>query len=409
MNLLFHILTSDPEHEASAIRTLNTAELMAKLGHNVYVVSNIPDYDEGKKRKKWFFETKRIFINNGVKYYQTFCVPFFYSSSTLRRLFTHYSFLLSSKFVRIEKKAKIDYVITTTPPLIPCKAAVKIAKRYKAKLVFDVHDIWPQVCIEMGLFKENGFKDKSFTRIANYLYKNCDFAITVSKTKVTNLDQIMKPFNKKAYFIPNATDKHFIEQTIDLDFLNKYHFDRYFSVVHVGKVGNAQDLDSLLDIAKLYLDKIDVRFFLLGFGVKLQYILDRIQKEGITNVIYCGSCNRQQCYTALSNSKLAYVSLVNENLKDSVPTKLFESLYCGCPVLLSACGESCDVVNESKFGLCSKPSDFKKLLENFNLFYQSYDKIFLNKQFCFDYINTHYERMSVTKQLEKLLLEHLND
>ena len=404
MNILFHLQTSNPDREANARRTIKTAEKLAAFGHNVYVVSNLPDYVDGKKRNHWLFSFKKHFDLNGVHHQQYFCVPFCFGG-TIRRLFHYYSFAFSSRFARVQKNIKIDVVVATEPPLMFCKAAVYLAKKFKAKLVFDIQDIWPQVGIEIGAISSGGFKANSMQRIADYLYKKSDLVITVSNYKVAHLNELMEKFNKRAILIPNATDKSFIEQKQDEEFLNKYSFQKYFSVVHVGKVGKAQDLDSFLDIAKKHLHDDRIRFFLLGDGVMLKHILKRIEDEKISNVINCGTCNQAQCYTALVNAKMAYVSLINENLKDSVPTKLFEALYCGCPCLLSTCGESTEVLYESQLGLSSHPKNREQLYANFDIMYEEYDNIIKNKEFCFNFISNNYERDAVTRKLEKVLIE----
>lgn len=408
MTIVFHILTDNPDREANARRTIKTAEVLAEFGHEVYVISNLPDFVNDKKRKHWLFSYKKRFVKNGVVHLQYFCIPFCFGG-IIRRLAHYYSFNFSSRFAKLPKGVKADIVVATEPPLFSCKSAARLAKKFKAKLVFDIQDIWPQVGIEIGALKEDSFKCRRIQKIANYMYKKSDFVITVTNRKVEHLKKLMKPYGKEAQYVPNATDVSFIKQDINNEFLKKYEFNKYFSIVHVGKVGKAQDLDSLLDLAKLYVNNNAIRFFLLGDGVTIPHILDRIEKENIKNVMYCGTCTQAQCYTALVNSKLAYVSLVNKNLQDSVPTKIAESLICGCPILLSASGESADVVLASKYGLVSQPGDFATLNKNFDEIFNCYEKISDNKEHAIKYVVDNFERKTVTKRLEKMLLDLLGD
>lgn len=404
MNIVFQCDRYFPNAEAPARRITGLAENLVKFGNNVDVICPLPDYVDGKKRKHWF-KTRRIDEEiNGVKVHRCFCVPFC-NGGTVKRLLYQYSYRFSSKHVKLNNP---DIIITSTPPLISCKSAVSIAKKYKAKLVVDIRDIWPDVAIEMGFFGKNSFKAKSFDKIANYLYKNADLITTVSKTKVIHLNEKLARFNKKAILMSNGIDSFFVKQEQNNSFLKEFEFDKFFSVIHVGKIGYAQDLDSLLDLAKYCLDKKDIRFFLIGDGVMLNHILERIEKESITNVMYCGVRSMSECLTAYKNSKLTYVSLVNEKLTDSVPTKLYETLFCGCPCLLSACGESADVVKESKFGLQSNPGDLSKLITNFESLYNNYGEIYQYKQYCYDYILKNYDRENVAAALNKELSTILN-
>ena len=397
MKIVFIIDQYLPETSAPSRRISGLAENLVSLGHNVEVVCPFADYIDGKKRKKWLTSFHKVEVVNGVTVHRTFAVPFC-NGGTIRRLLNHYSFRYSSKRVKLNNP---DVVIASTPPLISCKSSVKIAKKYKAKLVLDVRDIWPEVAIEMGSFTKDSFKAKSFSKIAEYLYKNADLITTVSNNKINTLDNRLSKYNKRAILISNGVDDFFLKLPTDENFLKEFEFDKYFSIIHVGKVGNAQDLDSFLELAKKSLSNNKFRFFIIGDGVQMQHILKRIENEKITNVIYCGKRNIQECVTAYRFSKLSYISLVNENLKDSVPTKLYETLFAGCPCLLSACGESADVVNESKLGYCSKPGDLKSLFANFERATTKYDELIKNKDYCFQYINNNFNRKNISVLLEK--------
>ena len=399
MKIVFQIDQYLPLSSAPARRVSGLAENLVKLGNDVEVVCPLPDYENGRKRSHWLTTFHKEEVINGVKVHRCFAVPFA-NGGTIKRLLNHYSFRFSSKHVKLDNP---DVIITSIPPLISCKASVRLARKYKAKLIVDVRDIWPEVAIEMGAFGEDSFKAKSFSKIAEYLYKNADLVTTVSNRKIQTLEKRLNKYNKEAILISNGVDDFFLNQEEDSSFLEKYKFNDYFSVIHVGKIGNAQNIDSYLDLAKKYLSNDKIRFYLLGDGVKLQHILDRIENEKISNVIYCGVCSMQECFTAYKNAKLSYISLVNEDLKDSVPTKLYESLFVGCPCLLSACGESEEVVLNSKFGFWSKPSDFSSLVSNFEKAYNEYNKLLENKEYCFNYINDNFNRKNIANKLNEVL------
>lgn len=63
---------------------------------------------------------------------------------------------------------------------------------------------------------------------------------------------------------------------------------------------------------------------------------------------------------------MAYIPLVSSRLRDSVPTKLYEALACGCPVLLAAQGDAADLLDESGLGAHAAPEDPVALLAVFD-------------------------------------------
>ena len=405
MRIVIHSYAYHPDTSAAARRFIGLGECLASMGHEVDVICAYPDYVDGKRRK-WWRDLSSHEIINGVRVHRYFTVPF-YKGGTVRRLLNHYSYRFSSGLARLE--GKVDVLITTAPPLISCKVAVKLAKKFGCKLVYDVRDIWPDVAIEMGAFKEDDFKARSFRRIAELLYKKADLVTTVSEMKVKTLSKHLEKYGKEATLISNGVDEFFINQEPDAAFLNEFGFDKYFSVVHVGNVGKAQDIDSLLDLASEHKQNENIRFFLLGDGVLLKHILERIENEALTNVVYCGRRNMRECFTALKYAKLSYISLVNENLKDSVPTKLFETLYTGCPCILSACGESVKILEESKFGLASHPADKQALRRNFTWMLEHYDEIYANREHCYDYIDKNFNRKNISKKLVEELERLVNE
>lgn len=253
----------------------------------------------------------------------------------------------------------------------------------------------------MKELRKNSFIAKIFNFIAKWMYKKSDLITTVSLLKKENIENKNERLKGKVEYISNGVDDFFLKLQESKSFKEEYKFDSFFSVIHVGKIGKAQDLDSLLDLAKICRKNKDIRFFLIGDGVERNRILKRIEEENIENVVYCGKRNINEVYTAYKYAKLSYVSLVNENLLDSVPTKLYESLFMGCPVLLSAKGESRKVLEESRFGLGSDPKDLDKLTENFFKIYNNYN--LENKEYCINYINENYNRKNIARKLLNIL------
>ncbi|HHU55581.1 MAG TPA: glycosyltransferase family 4 protein [Acholeplasmataceae bacterium] len=399
MRILFHAINYLPNTEADARRISGLVERLTEIGCRVDVVVPFSDTVNGKKRKLWFLEFRKKEMINGVRVYRYYTIPYL-NRGTLLRLLNNLSFALSSIF-HIFSFRKYDVVITSSPPLLISLSGYFIARFKGAKLIFDVRDIWPDIALEMKELRKNSFIAKIFNFIAKWMYKKSDLITTVSLLKKENIENKNERLKGKVEYISNGVDDFFLKLQESKSFKEEYKFDSFFSVIHVGKIGKAQDLDSLLDLAKICRKNKDIRFFLIGDGVERNRILKRIEEENIENVVYCGKRNINEVYTAYKYAKLSYVSLVNENLLDSVPTKLYESLFMGCPVLLSAKGESRKVLEESRFGLGSDPKDLDKLTENFFKIYNNYN--LENKEYCINYINENYNRKNIARKLLNIL------
>ena len=108
-------------------------------------------------------------------------------------------------------------------------------------------------------------------------------------------------------------------------------------------------------------------------------------------------------FTALNSVQLLYASLNSAALVDSVPTKIFEALVVGCPILLSAAGDSAEIVQNSGLGVVCNPESFDSLLQGFKQVLYDYQTILENKTKAIQYIKQYYLRSAVVTELEEVL------
>lgn len=256
-----------------------------------------------------------------------------------------------------------DIVLCTTPPLLLTTSAISIAKKKRAKLILDVRDIWPDVAFEMGSFKPNSLYGRFFSHIAKRGFKTADMVTTVSAGKVAKLSRRITKAGSSVRLVPNGIDESFIDASEDENIVDHFNLTNGTICSYVGNIGLAQGLGTLLDIAAV---RPNIRFLLFGTGADKRKLENRVAEEGIANVEFCGTVDAAGVYTVLKHSALSYVPLVSSRLKDSIPTKLYECIACGCPVLLAAQGDSVDLLEESGLGKHAAPEDPKGLLREFD-------------------------------------------
>ena len=254
-----------------------------------------------------------------------------------------------------------DVVLVTSPPILMVNAALKIAKAKRAKLVFDVRDIWPDVGFEMGSFAPGSVYGRVFGRIATKAYKASSLITTVSEGKAEKIrSRIPLEDAEKVQIVANGLDLSFTEQTVDDAIITRFGLDKGKSCVYVGNIGLAQGLDNMLELAK---SRPEVNFLLFGEGASKDRLEEAARSECLDNVSFCGTLDSRGVYSVLSRADASYVPLVNSNLSDSIPTKMFESIGCGCPVLLAASGDSVRVLEDIGLGLSAAPEDVNAQLD----------------------------------------------
>lgn len=254
-----------------------------------------------------------------------------------------------------------DVVICSTPPLLLTSAAVEIARKKKAKLVLDVRDVWPDVAYEMNSFTPDGLYGRFFEYIAKKSYKAADLVVSVSPGKVEKLTNRIA--NTRVVLVPNGIDITFTNYEEDVELIERLRLKEGPICVYIGNIGLAQGLGTILDIAS---KRNNVRFLLFGDGADKVQLEQRAENESITNVEFCGKIDGRGVYTVLQYAAISYVPLVSSQLQDSIPTKIYEALACGCPVLLAAEGDAVSLLNESGLGAHAAPEDPASLLAAFD-------------------------------------------
>ena len=335
---------------------------------------------------------------NDVTYCPNFSIR---SKSSLNRLFNQMSLGISSLFLSF-KAGKADVVITTSPPPLISVFGWMIAKFKRAKLVYDVRDIWPDVAWEMGSFDRNSFISKVFEFSRNFMLKHSDLVSVVSNGKKEKLQSYCP--DVQIEIISNGLDEDFLETPENTSLIKKYNLNDKFTCVYVGNLGLAQGLTQLMNVAKkAHQEDLDAQFILFGSGVEENKLKEFVVQNNLDNVKFAGRIPSTDIYTVLKYSDMCFVSLVNKNLTDSVPTKLYEGLAVGCPVLLAAAGESAELVKRCKLGIAVEPYDMQNIWEAFKSFYENIDAFNEYKQYSTDVILEDYSRQKIAEKMRNVI------
>lgn len=310
--------------------------------------------------------TEGAILEPGVTYCKTIPLK---KKTVFYRMANSVSFAFTSIWA-LRKTGRVDIVITTTPPALVSMAGWVMAKMKRAKLVYDVRDIWPDVALEMEEFSEHSIYYKVFRFIRDFMLKHADFITAVSNGKVNRL-KVYAP-HKKIALIPNGFDVHFLENQLNEDLYKKITGQNEFICVYTGNLGLAQGLKQLLYIArKAGENELDAAFWLYGRGAEEQQLKEYVRRHRLNNVFFGGKLPNQDIYTVLKAADISFVPLVNENLKDSIPTKIYEALGVGCPVLLAAEGDSVSVLKEARLGIAVPPNRPEELWRAFLQLYSN--------------------------------------
>jgi len=263
---------------------------------------------------------------------------------------------------RMAQEFKPDLVIASSTYPMDLWPARRIAKLARAKLVFEVHDLWPLSPMELGGMS----KWHPFIMLAqaaeNHAYRHADVVISMLP-KVREHVELHGMAPHKLHIVPNGIDPDEWSvqptslPTATMDGLAKLKAEGYAIVGYAGTHGVANALGTLLAAAK-QMHHERVAFVLVGGGPEKSMLQRRVRAEGLSNVSFMDPVLKEQIPSLLQWFDVAYVGFQCQPLFrfGIAPNKLMDYMMAGRPVLM-AIDAGNDPVSEAGCGLTVKPED----------------------------------------------------
>lgn len=395
-----------PETGAPQNRLSSLAAHLRTLGMEVAVLTAMPNYPAMQIKEdyngKWYVQEKL----EGITIHRSWIFAR-KSNSIALRLLNYFSFVFSAMITGLFRVKKYDVIICESPPLFLGITALTLKLLKRSALVFNVSDLWPESAEKLGLVHNKLFLKAAYILEA-WIYKR---AVLVSGQTQGIVGSINARYPKvKTHWLPNGVDvEKFDEHNIIYDWraVNGYHKED-FIVLYAGILGHAQALEVIHKAAALLKDQPSLQFVLVGDGPQKEFLQHLKETLQLNNLIILPNQPRQEIPNIIQAADAAIVPLKNIPLfKGAIPSKIFENLAFGKPVLLGVDGEAKTLfIDEGKCGLFFTPENEQELaagiirLKTDNALYAELSN---NSK---TYVNTHFDRKKIAadfyKQLQQL-------
>lgn len=260
-------------------------------------------------------------------------------ASLIKRYFFELLYYFRSS-KKIKKQPDVIFIQSSFAAWFPI-FLIKV-KRIKSRIVYNVQDIFPYNAVYSGKMRKNSLIFKLFSCLQKYAYKHSDSIITISE-------------DMKDLLIDEGTDRRKIEviynwsyqeepfQIVDFSPVSHIYNFKYFNIVYAGNIGEMQNVDILIEAARLMKNEKKIWFHIIGDGVHKEKLESRAKEYKIENISFWPMQTKELAPIIYSAANINIIPLAKNVYKTALPSKTATCLACGKPVIFA-------IGKESKFG-----------------------------------------------------------
>lgn len=364
MHILFLTDNFPPEVNAPASRTFEHCREWKDAGHKVTVITCAPNFPKGEVFEGY---RNRLWQSAEIEGVRVIRVWSYISANEgfVKRILDYQSFMLSatlaSAFVR-----GVDLVVGTSPQFFTACAAYVVSKAKRVPWVFELRDLWPESIRAVGAMQDSKALD-FLEKVELFLYHKADAVVAV--TNAFRDDLIGRGIESgKIHVITNGVDiKRFNPREKDAELVRKLGLSGKFVAGYIGTHGMAHALETLLDAAEKLRSRPNgdrYRILLLGDGACKGELMAQARSMGLDNVLFVDSVSKDEVVRYWSLLDVSIIHLRKTDLFTTViPSKLFECMGMGIPVLHGVEGESAAIVEQEGVGILFEPENADALCD----------------------------------------------
>ena len=339
-----------PEMGAPQSRLYETAIGLKNQGWEVLVITAMPNYPTGR-----IFEgyRRKLFCMDNINGLKIYRFPLIASNSrkSFPRIISMISFSVSSLFSVLKLwKFKPTYVLTESPPLTLAVTGIMLSKLTGAKHVMNVSDIWPLSAMELHAISEGVFYN-ILRRLERRTYSMSYACTGQSEEIVTYLN---KEGGSNTLLYRNGVD---VERFANAAMRIRQSGEQ-LKIVYTGLLGVAQGI--LAVCRNIDFAAAGAEFHIYGDGGERNDIELFLAKNPQKGICLHKPVDREQIPSILSNYDVTLIPL-KKPIYGAVPSKIYESMAAGLPILFAGGGEGAQLVTRHNVGWICEPSDYQEM------------------------------------------------
>jgi colanic acid biosynthesis glycosyl transferase WcaI len=402
MRILIYSYNYYPEPIGIAPLMTELAEGLVKRGHEVRVVTAMPNYPERQiyqeYRGKWYLNEHK----NGVQIQRSY-VWIRPHPNLLDRVLLDASFVVTS-FVPALIGWRPDVILSTSPSLPSCVPVALLGWLRACPVILNLQDILPEAAVHVGLLK-NKLLIQLFTLLEKFAYHTASKISVIADGFVDNLRSKGVEADKIVQ-IPNWVDVNFIRPLSKENnpFRTAHNLNGKFVVLYSGNIALTQGLESVVKAASVLRHIPDIVFVIVGEAKGLE----RLQREcldcGADNVLLLPFQPRKYLPQMLAAADVGLVVQKKNVISFNMPSKIQVLLASGRALVASVPdnGTAARAIRQSGGGIIVAPEDSQALAMAILDLYQNPEKVKTLGYKSRQYAVEHYAFEQALNQYESL-------
>lgn len=356
MHILFLTDNFPPECNAPATRTHEHAMRWVEAGHQVTIVTGAPNFPQGKVyegyQNRWYHSSQEFGMT--VVRVKTYIAA---NEGFLPRILDYISFMIAGALAACFQR-KPDVVIATSPQFFCALAGWFTATVRRKPFVLEIRDLWPASIVAVGAMRP-GLFIRLMEKLELMMYRHATRIVVVTRAFKRDMVQRGIKADKISVVFNGVDPRLFRPMEKSATLLDRHQLEGRFVVGYIGTMGLAHDLGNVLKAARQLIPEEQIGFLFVGAGAEADNVRHTIQNDGVSNARFVAQCPREEIPALLNLCDLCIVPLRNTDVfRTVIPSKLFECMAAGVPVIMSIPeGEATAIVESTGCGLVVAPED----------------------------------------------------
>ena len=347
-------------------RHFDLARELVKKGHEVTIFASGFDHHTRQYLKIKPGEKMRVEEYDGVRFVWVNTLPYY--GNNWRRVLNMLSY--GWRVLRCSRGlSKPDAVIGSSMHPFAALAGWWLARRYKAKFIFEVRDLWPQTAVDMGAMKKNSLPAKLLYAWEKFMYNKAEkIIVLLPYAKDYVASRGISP--EKVFWLPNGVNLERFDHPAPLEEGSEVAevFEQYrdkFKVVYTGAHGPANGLEVIIHAASIFQDRnLGIHFFLIGDGPDKDRLISVAKEKRLNNVSFLPPVPKALVPSILEKADLLVHTIKKmEVLQYGMsPNKMYDYLASAKPIVTSIETKN-NPVEEANAGIAVEPENPEALAE----------------------------------------------